>query len=564
MQPGLLRTWLAFFLLGICALSATPARASFGDCNDPAYLGQFDARFAAEPDFLCVESARVPVSSDAGTTHIRIVQHLVSDWATRPGAMRAFKDGVDASARKMGALGGFRISDVTILLVDGYAPGARKENFGEIAAWTNVNPGDECRITVWLLGSGATARYGASVVAHELFHCVQRSSLTRAQLDSYPAIGTEGGGAWWTEGSADWFSTVAVSPPRYMADRVRSFDARSPRRALNRMSYDAYVFFAWLGGTSGSESVMPFLHAMAPSASESAQRAAMIRALDAPQWLRFAEDYLDQRIHDGQGASIASTPQTSETLKWEGTRTQRIELLPFVIKRANISFRCGRWRVDPQPRKFHAVKPGGSETWTPFPGTIDATDGSPRQFRFAAMAPSSAAVALQLAGLLEAGCQECAGTREIDQCLVGTWQMTTAAAEQWMREHGGSNRLVGTSQTGNTMTLNADRTFSTGASQVRADVQGEGARGTGRINAQSSGRWSAAGGRFNVCPDASAMAGSVTTVVSGRRITIPMPAIAIPDSSSAYTCAGSSLRVTIPVGNTGPVTSVYNRISGPP
>jgi len=468
MQVLCLRPLISLFLLLLGSLAAAPARASFGDCNSPAYLGLFDERLAHDSGFLCVETPRTPVSSEAGTTHIRIVQHLVADWATRPGAMRSFKDGVDASARAMSLLGGFRISDVTILLMDGFGPGGGSENFGDIAAWTSFASGDECRITIWLLGSGATASYGAGVVSHELFHCVQRSSLTSAQLTSASALGSAGGGTWWQEGSADWFSTLAVPAPRYISDRVSVFDRDSPTTAINRMSYDAYVFFAWLGGARGRESVMPFLHNMASSAGEGAQRAAMMSALPDTQWLRFAEDYLDQRIHDGRGASIGSTPQTGESYVWENTRTQRIDLAPFVLKRAKLKFQCGRWRINPAPRKFHAVKPGDGDAWVDFPTTLDAMDGTPREFRFAAMAASASAVALQINGTREAGCEECAATREIDRCLLGTWQMTADGMQEWARTHLRNFQVTEASLANNTLTLNDDRTFSTGDSHVSA------------------------------------------------------------------------------------------------
>lgn len=559
----------SLFLFCIAGLFAVaPVNASeFGDCNDPAYLVKFDARLGRDSDFLCVETGRTPVTSDAGTTHIRIVQHLVADWATRPGAMRSFKQGVDASATAMSSLGSFRISDVTILLVDGYAPGGGSENFGDIAAWTNFTPGGECRITIWLLGSGATASYGASVVSHELFHCVQRSSLTTTQLNSAATLGAAGGGTWWQEGSADWFSTVAVSPPRYMSDRVSIFDRDSPNKALNRMSYDAYVFFAWMGGARGRESLMPFLRAMASSASESAQRSAMTAALPADQWLRFAKDYLDRRIRDGRGGSIGSTPQTGDTYDWTNTRTQRIDLAPFVLKRANITFRCGRWRVDPRPRKFHAAKAGGSETWADFPATIDALDGNVREFRFAGMAASASAVALQLTGTREVACLECAAIREIDRCMIGTWQMTVDGMQQWMREHISQVRVTSASLAGNTMTLNEDRSFSTGESQVSAHLEtvrsDPRATGSGTLHGQITGRWSAAGGQFNLCPDAGDMDGTIKVNIHGRTITRPMPATRLQPSSRPYVCAGNSLRITTSMGSAGTATSVYTKVSGP-
>ena len=558
-----LRPAFLLFVFALCGLTAAPASASFPDCNDVGYLAKFDERLGSEPGYLCVESEHVPVTSAAGVSHIRIIQHLVSDWATRPGAMRAFKDGVTASVAAMPALGDFNLSDVTILLVDGYAPGRPKERFGDIAAWTNFSPGDECRITLWLLGSGATADYGAAVVAHELFHCVQRSNLATAQLGSGAAGGAAGGGSWWIEGSADWFSTVAVPAPDYMRDRVNAFDGDSPRVALNGMAYDAYVFFAWLGGAHRPAAVLPFLQAMASSASASAQRAAMMAALPADQWLRFAEDYLDQDIRDGQGTSIGSTPQRGDAYTWDSTRTQRIALAAFVLARADITVRCGRWRFEPTPPRFHAARPSDGTAWAPLPASLDAMDGTPREFRFAGMAASASDVQLQVAGTREAACNECGGTREIDRCLVGTWELTSHGAEQWMREHGSPVRLIGTSRQNNVMTLIDDGTFSTGAARVAAEVQGEDNIGaTARLAGQTSGRWSAAGGRFNVCPDARTLHGNVTVTVHGRPITVPMQPGPQQDSSQPYVCNGGSLHVTTPMG-AGSITSIYTKVSGP-
>ena len=562
----MLRTFLIRASLACIAIAlgtvAPPARASFGDCNDPAYLGQFDARLATRTDYLCEASELVPVRSDAGTTHIRIIQRLVSDWATASGAMRAIKEGVSNSALAMSRLGSFEMSDVTILLVDDFAPALRNEDFGDIAAKTHFGPGDECRITLWLLGPGATADYGAWVVSHELFHCVQRSSLSQAQMGSGAAAGAPGGGSWWLEGSADWFATLAVPAPAFMRDRVEVFDRDSPRVALNQMSYGAYVFFAWLAGAHGMEAVMPFLHAMAPSAGEAAQRAAMMRALSAEEWLHFAEDYLDQRIRDGHGVDIGSTPLHGATYTWDATRTQRVALQPFVLTRADLTVRCGRWRFEPAPARFHAASPGTGEAWAPVPASLDAMDGE-REFRFAGMAAGSDDVALRIAGTREASCSECAGTHEVDQCLVGTWELTTHGAEQWMREHGQPLQLTSVARANNTMTLLEDGTFNTGAARVDAAVRSDDMRGTGRMVGQSSGRWSAAGGRFNVCPDATALTGTVTVIVHGRSVTVPAPSGPALDSSQPYTCNGTALQVTMSMGSAGTVQSLYTKVSGP-
>jgi len=560
---GLRTVFLLAVLLTLACL-ARPAHASFGDCNDGAYIAQFDERLTSERDFMCTESEHVPVTSDAGTTHIRIIQDLVADWATPPGAMRSIKDGVMASATAMSRLGSFRIPDVTIMLVDDFGPRRPgSEAFGDIAALTDMRGADECRITLWLLGPGARASYAAAVVAHELFHCVHGASLTHAQIFSYPRPGSPGGGAWWQEGSADWFSTLAVPAPRFMSDRVSAFDAHSPDTSLDMMSYDAYVFFAWLGGARGPESVMPFLRSMASSASASAQHAAMAAALPADQWLRFAEDYLDQRIHDGQGASIGSTPQTGDTHVWEATRTQEIRLAPFVLTRALLEFRCGRWRIEARPARFHAVSEESSTEWGPLPSPVSATDSEPRRFRFAGMAAASSATPLRIVGTQESGCAECAGTRAVDQCLVGTWELTSHGAEQWMREHGRPVQLTRVDRANDTMTLRNDGTFATGAASVGAEVRSDDAHGTGQLAGRASGRWSADSGRFNLCTDASAASGTIAVTIHGRTTTVPMVAGGPSTMSNAYTCSTSTLRVTMPMGSAGTVDNVYNKVGGP-
>ncbi len=548
-------------LLAVGTAVSRPARAAFGDCNSADYMARFDPRFATG-EFLCVETDRLPVTSDAGVSYVRIIQHLEADWATRPGAMRSIKDGVAASIRAMGSLGHFRIPDVTILLVDGFAPptGRPKEDFGEIAAGTGMPRDDECIIVVYLLGAGATASYGGSTIAHELFHCVQNGSLSAAQIATSGG-GTAGGGNWWVEGSADWFSTLALPAPAYMADRVRAFDHNSPTVALNGMSYQGYVFFAWLGGRArGLDQVVPFMQQMATSANQGAQRAAMMRALPADEWLHFAEDYLDQRIVDGQRVSIGSTPTSGETLEWTATQTRRIDLAPFVIARRNIAFQCGQWTIEPRPARSHAVSRAAGEAWSAFPDTLDNLAHDRGDYRFAGMNATAEAVPLQVAGTLTARCQECAGTRQIDSCMVGTWTMSADGALQWMHEHLPNLDVTNMSRVGNTITFNNDGTFVTGASRVA--VSGslpDGTRGTGRLNGQSSGRWSSGEGQINYCTDTGAVNGTTTAVVEGRSVTVPLHVDIPPVASNAYSCAGDTFTATTPMGGHGSVVSTYTR-----
>jgi hypothetical protein len=159
---------------------------------------------------------------------------------------------------------------------------------------------------------------------------------------------------------------------------------------------------------------------------------------------------------------------------------------------------------------------------------------------------------------------DCAGTHQIDRCLVGTWKMTTNGMERWMREHVHKFNVTSVSQTGNTITLNADGTFATGASNVTVQGVGSGgATGTGHMAAQASGHWSAADGHFNICAaPSSAMNGTATVQQNGHTVTVPVHPTVPPVSSQAYSCSGDTLRTTTPMRG-GSVESIYTKIPAP-
>jgi hypothetical protein len=565
---------LGLGLVGLALLvgAIVYVRASerFGDCNSLDYLRLFDARLAeglgalGRDEFLCVVPLEVPVDTPDGEKRIRVIRHVVSDWAEGPGVGAAVERGVRASAAALPRLGDFRIGNATVLLLDGFGPGGRHENFGEIAAWTNPGPNGECLITLWLLGPAARAERAGAVIAHELMHCVQFASLSAGQMGSAAPGGASGGGTWWMEGSADWFSTVALPAAPFIAGRVRRFDADSPRVALNLMTYDAFVFFAWHGGARGVESVMPFLRGMAEGSSAFAQQAAMRNVLPAAGWLQFAEDYLDRNIRDGQGASIGSTPEDGETWTFTDTRTERIALEPFVLQRGNVVFECGRWGARATPAEHHAAKPTEGR-WGPFPATVDALDGTVRRFRFAAMATASRRVDLQLNATREVSCQECAGTREIDQCLVGTWEMTSSGMAElvnpWMR---GQARVTHVAPN-TTMVLNADRTFSSTTSGGTSAIAGRHGNAHGVISGQGSGRWSAAGGVLNACADVNDHAGTVTGCGAGKCSTKEIRATTVRNPMrNAYECSATTLRLRVEIGRAGTFHNVFRRASPPP
>jgi hypothetical protein len=155
---------------------------------------------------------------------------------------------------------------------------------------------------------------------------------------------------------------------------------------------------------------------------------------------------------------------------------------------------------------------------------------------------------------------DCAGTHAIDRCLVGTWKMTTNGTEQWMRAHIRNYHVTSIQTTDNTITLKADGTFTTGNSKVTTrGVSNTGASGTGTMNAQASGVWSAADGKFNICARASTMEGTTTVTGNGHSTTTAVHPAVPPVATRPYTCSANIFTASQPLhGDT--VVSTYTKV----
>lgn len=424
---GFVRSWrrlavpLLAFLVGWG--HASPALAAFGNCNEPAYLRAFD-EVAGDGSFDCVERLRVPINGSDGTRHIRVIHHRHADWVADAALLGRFDEGVHGVAAAVGRLGALRLKNITVLLLDsGYvAPDVSAEG-GSIVASMIPAEVDECRLVIYLLSAAADRDHAAQVVAHELFHCVQQANLSPARMRS-GATGTAAGGDWWLEGSAEWFAQLAV-PERarpLFERRVQRFDQNSMDRPLSRMAYEAVVFFLWLAQERGPHGILPFLGAMADRRDERAQFAAMAAALPAAAWLRFAQDYLDRKIVDGQGRPIPSRPDPGPDWAWNETRTQVAEVRPFQLLRAKLHFACGRWAVSATPAPAHAQREGATGGWQELPATIDVREDA-QERQYAGWLVAAEARRLQLRAVRETACGDCAGVSTLDACLPGTWSM---------------------------------------------------------------------------------------------------------------------------------------------
>lgn len=546
-------------LLLFCA--GVPAHASFGDCADPAYRARFDARFATS-DYDCVEPLRVPVATGDGTRHIRLVHDLNADWILEPATMRDFERGVRASVEALGTLGRYSISDVTILLADDFPPPSGTETFGDIMAMANgAADSSECHVVLYLIGAGASREEAATTVAHEIFHCVQAATYSPGQ---YGAYRREGGAAWWVEGSAEWFASLALPDDSMHQSRVDSFDELSPHTPLHRMRYNALPFFLWYAQRHGNPALMLFLSGMADAPEEVEQLRAMEASMPADQWSQFAQDYFDRQIGRPHGTPLRFSPLQGDDWHWTASHVQSMRLQPFVITRSLIEIDCGVWTVAATPARAHGSRTSRATggVWGPFPPRIDIAGGDPRRRLFVGFNATATPLALRIRIDQQTGCDACAGITGSDACLVGTWRETSGGAAQWMRDNLAHAVRVQADIARQRMTFDAAGNFSTEPTGGSFSLDGGEGRGEGAVSGvQSSGRWSAANGRLHLCPTTQAYDAQARLVTrGGQAVPIPLPPASAPQPRTmTYACDADTLTTQMPVPGMGPIRTTFGR-----
>lgn len=565
---------IAFLLAAIALLAAAPqpAAASFGDCEDPAYIATFGFdREAGSGPFLCVERARVDISTPHGERSLRIIHHAAYDWAPQPGAYEATERGLRAAAEALNDLGSYEIEDVTVLLLDDFPPGALESpgSASEIAGETRADD-DECRIVFYLLGVGGDPANLEVSVAHEIFHCVQLATLSNRQMTSGSA-GTGQGGDWWLEGSPEWFAHYTLDTMGLLPSRVASFDRQVEEgRSLIEMAYGATPFFIWLANERGPSSVVPFLRQMADSRAPSAQYAAMRSALPPEDWQRFAQDYIDGNIQRPRGAGpLPFSVSEGETWTWSASRAEDIELAPFTITHGRVHFECGAWRIETRPSSVrYGTRPMSGSIWGPLPAEIDTEAGNEADHRFVSISPETRRQTLTIDVERMRSCEPCGGTQEIDRCLTGVWEQSGGGAVEWMRSQMPPNvNIPVAEQAGGAIILNEDGTYWTAPLSQHIVIVAEEHDGTttadGTGEATAVGRWSAEGGQLNMCQDSGGLAGSAQVTTPDTSFNMPFGSPGAGNISMRYTCSEGSFSTQMDIpGSAAPMSTQYSKIGG--
>lgn len=565
-----------FLLIAAQVAVSGSARADFGDCGNEAYINLFDERLTADTPFGCTELLRLPVNTSEGVRHIRIVQAFNADWAVAPAFTEQVADGVRATIAALGRIGPFKLNNVTIWLADELPrpPGTVGEVFdaeadarwiaGEsireaIGGESSDDIGDECGIVYYVFN---VLTNPAATTAHEIFHCVEFATAGRERV-VVTGRGTPGAD-WWVEGGAEWFGTFAVPDMPWLPDYVSQFDATSISTPLYSMSYEAVVFFLWLAGEYGPEAVLPFMKRMATSAE--AQGAAMLEALSEEKWRKFAEDYVDWEIKDPRGMPIGIAAPTDDTWNFDESRTHDIHFDPFVIYRGVLTYECSVWETNAlsgDANVSYQSFEGGE--WGDMPPRIDAEILEEAAWIFAGVNVRSERMTLEVESSVSASCEPCAGSEEIDQCLVGVWRQTGGGPQEWM------NRMLDiktdievSAEVSSVSVLDEDGRYVTVPYKYFVDVivpRRRGVRADGDGTASASGRWSVRDGQLAFCPSSEHVTGTVTVAtpdVPARDFTFDLPGAGMP-AFVDYSCSETQMKTSMPMMRDHIVTT-YERI----
>ena len=385
----------------VCLLFSRSVRADdFGRCTDAGYLGHFDARVAAQP---CDVIETADIHWRGGSAKLRAVHPHGMPITGSPalaGRIRELAAAVGTAIDRMG--GGVRLDNVTILFTNYVSPreGSPDSGFdkGAYTAGASSIFAHECPVSYYKETHRAGGDDVVFVLAHEIFHCIQYRNWSR--MPEQP---------WLTEASAEYFAYLAK--PVFGAGYIPNFDATIRTTALPRMSYEAVVWYLWLGDTAGPARVKDFI-----AGARSAET-----AISPSQWGDFAEAYFDRRIRMPDGRAMPSTPQLGGAIAIHGSDHLRMPpVVPFTIGNAAFAFDRGKYYqlrhapLPPDARHVWRKDEGGA--WGP-PLTEVSTCSGPVRYRALWATTRSTSLGDIVVTAQPADASVCS-------CPAGTWQET--------------------------------------------------------------------------------------------------------------------------------------------
>lgn len=531
-------------LLGLLFLILLPARAhAFGDCTDAAYLSAFNVtgRVAS-----CQSRDLDPLQFNGQTRNVRIFR-LHRPWHGDDerwiGDINATLAQISFALESLGP--GLDVKDISIHLSDHVATGIDRGAHAVTSFGTGLTA--ECPIVVYKTETRTSTEDFASVLAHEIFHCVQE--------ETWPEKSSESAADWWVEGSAEYFAQLVVPGNRTTRTFITQFGGTSPDTSLYAplMDYENVVFFDWLHSRGGGDAVVRFLNSVPNTANP---LPFLQRTVPTADWVDFIETYAQHRLTAPDGQPINPAPPSRYMLVEgeSGDTSLATDAYRSLLVEARFPEQ-GRYEItiDGSDALRTKISRGGG-AWQDLPLTIDACTDQSRAVLYAVTTQEPEYFTLNYRRVEP--CSACEVARRTDRCLVGAWTLTGGGPVEWLRANGMGDRVeIDVSEL--SVRMRSDGRYVTAPVDVLLEAEQDGLviNGVG-TGTEATGTWSAGDGVLNICPQTAQITATVTTASQSMTQMFG----AGPEMQMTYTCAGNTLSTLLDIGHgLPPMPFTYTR-----
>lgn len=194
--------------------------------------------------------------------------------------------------------------------------------------WGLASIAGACPVTMFP-SAAADIRALQQTVAHEVWHCVQRENGYR--------VGVPEGYAWYIEGGAEYMSNVVYPDVNDEHGWAGVFDWNALRTPVFDLSYDAWVWWQYLGSEQGPAAVVDLMQRIEDSGDRGV---GIMTDSYGPSFQSFVVDYMAGVIPDGGGkvprGELTLPPPLQVDRNSDG-KTLDVEVEPFV---------AGRWTIE--------------------------------------------------------------------------------------------------------------------------------------------------------------------------------------------------------------------------
>lgn len=577
--------WLATVaaMVGLSALAAalafngwppSAARAAPPpDCDSPAWKAAAPGLVEGLPGFKCktlesalVSGASVRVVADAALDH-----PLVAEMA--PQILQAAQK---ALPKYRGYRPSLLLRNVTFLIVA--APDRTDE------AVASLGLANECVVFVFITKK-VEARSPADramatpfTAAHELVHCTQYWNFAAQMMVPFDDR------SWWSEATADYLASSVIDDKKGITGQANNFIFKSQTTALTSLDYDAYTFFAWLGGQKGVASTYGFMAAMPTGGGIAAQRAALVAQAGGAEGLQgFATRFVEGAIKAPAGWALPKPDLQPTAFAASGEHAFTAE--PFTLMRGALTFKDGEYGLTAKTStKPDARFRDGDAPWGPAPAKVGSTCAGEAGLAYALFPVAAAKTTLTVKANRtgdDSGdhCKKtppkppaCTPLPQRDACLTGKWTVDgdqlTDLLDAGLRKAGAYSTKDGVGWDGDAG-LNFAADGLTAATFTAFELQAPGHNPASysviSTDGALSGGWSTGGGTLRTCPTAN-------TVTVQTDVTVFMPTGPVKTSTTftgdggpqdfSYSCSGNTLTLKPKDGTTlhgVPLVWVYHR-----